>query len=97
MQNDATPRALHAIVRGRVQGVGFREWTRRRARALGCAGWVRNLDDGRSVEVLAEGPPEAITALLRLLRAGPPGSLVTRVDVDHPAATGEQAEFAVRR
>ena len=94
---EANTWALHAIIHGRVQGVGFRDWTRRRARALGCTGWVRNLADGHSVEVLAEGPAESMTMLLRLLRAGPPGSHVARVDVDHPAATGAHADFAVRR
>ena len=97
MQQDAKPAALHAIVHGRVQGVGFRDWTRRRARALGCTGWVRNLGDGRSVEVLAEGPSAAVEALLRLLRTGPPGSHVARVEVDRPAPTGAISDFTVLR
>lgn len=68
---------LTAFVRGRVQGVGFRWWTRARALELGLAGWAANLSDGR-VEVVAEGPRPRCEALLDLLRSGTaPG----RVDV----------------
>jgi acylphosphatase len=51
--------AVRALVRGQVQGVGFREATVRRARSVGVLGWVRNRDDG-AVEVHAEGPPAAV-------------------------------------
>jgi len=61
---------LTAFVRGRVQGVGFRWWTRARALELGLAGAATNLADGR-VEVVAEGPEEACRALLALLPGGP--------------------------
>jgi len=63
---------MTAWVRGHVQGVGFRWWTRSRARELGLLGWARNLDDGR-VEVVAEGPREACEALLEAL-SGPGGA-----------------------
>lgn len=64
---------LTATVKGRVQGVGFRWWTRARALELGLTGAATNLDDGR-VEVVAEGPRERCEALLAALRAGgPPG------------------------
>lgn len=78
MSTDRPARArLTAFVKGRVQGVGFRWWTRARALELGLVGSASNLADGR-VEVVAEGPPEQLQALLALLR-GPqaPG----RVDV----------------
>jgi acylphosphatase len=58
------------FVRGRVQGVGFRWWTRARALELGLAGFARNLDDGR-VEICAQGPPEAIEALRELIGEEP--------------------------
>ena len=61
-----------ASVSGRVQGVGFRAWTRVRARAHGLAGTARNLPDGR-VEVVAEGPRTSCEALLRELRTEGPG------------------------
>ncbi|GAA4074830.1 acylphosphatase [Nonomuraea soli] len=54
-------------MRGRVQGVGFRWWTRARALELGLAGWARNMPDGR-VEVVAEGPEDRCVKLLGLLR-----------------------------
>jgi acylphosphatase len=60
---------LTAFVKGRVQGVGFRWWTRARALELGLVGNATNLDDGR-VEVVAEGPREACEQLLVLLRGG---------------------------
>jgi acylphosphatase len=59
----AAPQRVTAWVRGHVQGVGFRWWTRCRARELNLVGWARNLDDGR-VEVLAEGPRDACERLL---------------------------------
>jgi acylphosphatase len=72
--------AITAYVHGRVQGVGFRYWASRRACALGLSGHARNLADG-SVEVYAEGPPEALRALAEALREGPVASRVERVDV----------------
>jgi len=60
---------LTVSVRGQVQGVGFRWWTRARALELGLVGWASNLDDGR-VEVVSEGPREACEALLALLGSG---------------------------
>ena len=62
-------RAL-VYVRGRVQGVGFRWWTRARALELGLVGHARNLPDGR-VEVCAQGDPGAVEALVELLREDP--------------------------
>ena len=61
---------LSALVKGRVQGVGFRWWTRARALELGLTGSATNLDDGR-VEVIAEGPRQACEALLAALPGGP--------------------------
>jgi acylphosphatase len=61
---------LTAFVKGQVQGVGFRWWTRARALELGLTGSATNLDDGR-VQVVAEGPREACEALLALLPGGP--------------------------
>ena len=60
---------LTAFVKGRVQGVGFRWWTRARALELDLVGSATNLDDGR-VQVVAEGPEPALRALLEQLRGG---------------------------
>jgi acylphosphatase len=89
------PARAHCFVEGRVQGVFFRDSTRRRARALGLAGWVRNLPDGR-VEVLAEGEREEVATLVAWLHDGPEFARVERVDATWDAATGEFADFAVR-
>ena len=79
---------LNAWVRGRVQGVGFRWWTRARALELGLVGSASNLDDGR-VEVVAEGTREACEALLEALRSeGTPGR-VELVVAQWSAARGE--------
>jgi len=72
---DAT---LRVVVAGRVQGVGFRWFVRRRARELGLAGWTENLPDG-TVLVVASGPASGLDRLLQALRDGPPGSRVDRV------------------
>jgi len=66
------------LVSGRVQGVFYRASTRNEAVRLGLAGSARNLDDGR-VEVIASGPDEALSALERWLRQGPPSARVENV------------------
>lgn len=88
--------ALRATVRGRVQGVFFRDSTRREATALGLSGWVRNLPDGR-VEAFAVGPRVACEALLAFLRAGPPRAQVTGVDVEWESPpSGHPSRFEIR-
>jgi acylphosphatase len=68
----------HVKVMGRVQGVGFREFTRTIAQRLGIAGWVRNSDDG-AVELAAAGNPSQIETLLAAVRRGPAGGNVQEV------------------
>jgi acylphosphatase len=75
------------ILHGRVQGVFFRDTTRRRAQTLGVAGWARNLPDG-TVEVVLEGDSEAVESLVRFCREGPRGADVDRVDVSEEEAAG---------
>ena len=67
------------VVKGRVQGVGFRWFVVRQAEVLGVVGWVRNQDDG-SVEVVASGPAEAIGQMEEALRQGPAGARVVHLD-----------------
>lgn len=67
---------IHAYVSGKVQGVFFRDHTRRRAIDLNLKGWVRNLADGR-VEVMALGEPFAIKSFLDWLKTGPPKAKVS--------------------
>ena len=64
---------LHAVIRGRVQGVSFRYYTTLRAGEIGVTGWVRNLADG-TVEVMAEGTRDQLTQLLTFFKSGTPWS-----------------------
>lgn len=89
------PVRLDAIVRGRVQGVGFRMYVVRRASERGVVGWVANGADG-SVRCVAEGPRAALDLLLDDLRRGPPGSAVAEVRSTWSAANGSFASFGVR-
>jgi acylphosphatase len=75
------------VVRGRVQGVFFRDSTRRRAESLGVTGWACNRADG-AVEVVAEGEPEAVEQLVAFLREGPRRAQVSGVDVNDEAPEG---------
>ena len=70
---------IHIFVSGRVQGVGFRYSTQRKARQLGLTGWVRNTPDGR-VEIRAEGPIDVVENFLQWCGEGPPGAAVTGVE-----------------
>lgn len=88
--------ALHAVVRGRVQRVGFRFFVERQARALGLKGWVRNGSDGITVEVLAEGPRAALESLVEDLKRGPRLAQVERVDATWIEPTGQFLSFALR-
>ena len=69
----------HVIIRGRVQGVGYRAWTEYTALERGLQGWVRNCRDG-NVEALFSGPAEAVAAMIEACRDGPPGARVDFVD-----------------
>ena len=79
--------ARRVVVHGSVQGVFFRETTRRRAASRGVAGWVRNCSDG-TVEAHFEGEPDAVDALVGFTREGPRGAEVEGVDVDDVAPEG---------
>jgi acylphosphatase len=86
---------LHAIVSGRVQGVGFRAFVEQTAANLGLVGWVRNRWNGE-VEVLAEGNRSTLDKLLAALWRGPTASRVTQVSAEWQPATGEFDWFFVR-
>ncbi|MEO0107989.1 MAG: acylphosphatase [candidate division WOR-3 bacterium] len=86
---------VQVYVKGRVQGVFFRDFTQQRAAELGVRGWVRNLADGR-VEVVAEGSQEAIQALLGALRCGPRAARVDELEVTWDKALGNLPGFEVR-
>ena len=78
---------MHFLVRGRVQGVGFRWFVHREASELELKGWVRNTEDG-DVEIVAAGDPEGLVELRGSLLKGPRGSRVDKV-IEHPLAESE--------
>lgn len=93
-------KAVHVLVSGAVQGVGYRQACRQRARALDLVGWVRNLPDGR-VEVFAQGDDDNVNRLLDWMWIGPPASRVVGVESDVVAPDPNLTDFfiqpAVRR
>jgi acylphosphatase len=80
------------VIRGRVQGIGFRAWAELTALELGVEGWVRNARDG-SVEALLSGPEEVVLTMIELCRNGPPGARVEAVDQREAGS----ADLALRR
>ncbi len=86
--------ARRFIVKGRVQGVGFRYFAQRAARQAGVAGTVRNLADG-TVEAIAEGAPTAVADFKAALEQGPSYGHVTQVDEISMQPTGRYSEFDV--
>ena len=88
------PKGVRATVRGKVQGVFFREATMDRAGELGVLGWVRNAEDG-TLRVHAEGPAAAVAELVAFLEEGPPAARVEAVEVE-PAKVEGHEQFAVR-
>jgi len=87
-----TVQTRHLLIRGLVQGVGFRHGLRRAALAAGATGWVRNRRDGR-VEAVVRGSPAQLAAVLDWARRGPPGARVDEL-VDADAAAGDDRAYA---
>jgi acylphosphatase len=75
------------VVHGHVQGVFFRDTTRREASRRGVAGWITNRPDG-AVEAVFEGPPDEVAAMVAFCESGPRGADVDRVDVDEEEPEG---------
>ncbi len=92
---DAAMARVAFVVRGRVQGVGYRYFAWREAGTLDLTGWVANEADG-TVHGVAEGPRPALTSFVERLEAGPPGAIVERVDTIWSTATGALTPFGVR-
>ncbi|MBI2144326.1 acylphosphatase [Candidatus Woesearchaeota archaeon] len=86
---------IHAIVKGKVQGVFYREFTRREAELLGISGFVRNLKD-ENVEIVAEGEEKHLKEFEKKFRKGPLMAFVTGIDVKEEQSTGEFEGFDIR-
>jgi acylphosphatase len=83
---------LHLIIRGRVQGVFYRDSMRREAWRLSVAGWVRNCSDG-TVEAMVQGEADAIDAIVHWARQGPRHARVDRVDAE--PGDGDYTSFEI--
>jgi len=92
--SDNPIQARRYIVRGRVQGVGFRWFVEREAHILGIAGWVRNNHDG-SVEVLAQGTRDQLSGLHSRLREGPRAARVDSVEVSDDSLVSGLSSFRI--
>jgi acylphosphatase len=88
-------KASRFLVSGVVQGVGYRFYTVRAARALGLSGFARNLPDGR-VEVVAAGPAEGLLQLRERLRSGPRGAVVSGLEESEADIDPAPSDFEVR-
>lgn len=86
---------IHAKVYGRVQGVAFREYTKREALRLGLSGWVKNLSEG-TVEVMFEGTEAQTDALISWLANGSPYSHVSRIEYNEEPPLGEANPFFIQ-
>jgi acylphosphatase len=91
MKDKAT---VHAVIRGRVQGVFFRMETKRAAERFGVSGWVKNLKDG-TVEAVFEGERERIDAILDWCKQGPPHAHVENLDLKWDEFRGEYQGFEI--
>lgn len=87
--------ARTAVVRGRVQGVGFRYSTRKLAASFGVQGWVRNQPDG-SVRIWAQGSADSVAQLMTFLHRGPGGASVTSVDAHEVDPDPDLTRFEIR-
>ena len=85
----------HIFIKGRVQGVFFRQGTYEKAVELGISGWVRNLPDGR-VEAVFEGEEEKINKIIQWAKEGPPIAKVEEVEIKWEKPTGEFDGFQIR-
>lgn len=90
-----SPEALHLYIEGRVQGVGYRYATQKKALALELTGWVRNLPDGR-VEVVIEGPKDLQEQLLSWCYEGPSFAKVLKIDVERESLDETSDSFFIR-
>jgi acylphosphatase len=88
-------RRVEIVVRGRVQGVFYRDSTRRKAMELGLVGTVRNLPDG-AVEIVAEGPAAALETLVQWCRLGPPAAEVRDASTVYCDPSGRYSDFSIR-
>lgn len=86
----------HVFITGRVQGVGFRYFTRTQAQEIGVKGWVRNLNDGR-VEAVFCGSSAQVEEIINRCKKGPPTGQVDHVDVEYIESGNTYKGFEIKR
>ncbi|MBI9046851.1 MAG: acylphosphatase [Anaerolineaceae bacterium] len=87
--------AVHMVVEGRVQGVGFRYYTLTEAKKLSLSGWVRNTWDGK-VEILVEGSQNLLQLFINRIRQGPSSSFVSDVKINWQEESGKFRNFDIK-
>jgi acylphosphatase len=87
--------SIYAVVHGRVQGVYFRAFVSEKANELGLCGFVRNLPDGESVAVHAEGEKKQLEILIGHLKMGPRSARVEKVDIEWSEYSGNHPRFSI--
>ena len=93
---------VHVIIKGFVQGIGFRYFLKQKADELGLAGWVRNLPAGRqgiqegNVEAVFEGREDSVEKAIAVCKEGPPFANVEHVTVERSEANGNLQEFTIK-
>ncbi len=96
MPDDSNLQRVHVVVKGRVQGVGFRAHVQYSARQIGVTGWVRNVGYD-TVEATGEGERAMLDRFVEAVKRGPIGAQVDESDVEWQNATGEWSDFQMRR
>lgn len=82
---------------GTVQGVGYRQWTRKLARQRNLEGWVKNHPDGQTVQAVVQGPVSTVERMIELMSMGPPGSRVDKIDVQWISLQNLPGQFEIQR
>jgi len=88
-------KTIHAVIRGRVQGVGFRFFVMREAASRDIKGFVRNMEGGEGVEVVASGDASAVAGFVGMLWTGPQGAEVTDVTTHHVETAPVYSDFTI--
>ncbi|HQE93548.1 MAG TPA: acylphosphatase [Anaerolineae bacterium] len=94
-EGDNAQTAVHIVVHGEVQGVGFRSFVQARALALNIGGWVRNCEEG-TVEIWAEGPHDTLQRLIQEVQRGPRHGLVSHLDIEWVPPQNTLGGFHIR-
>ncbi|WP_027340596.1 acylphosphatase [Halonatronum saccharophilum] len=88
-------KAIKVLIKGKIQGVGYRANTHQKATQLGITGYIRNTT-GSTIELVGEGEEESLNKLVDYLKVGPSGAEIEEIDVEWIEATGDHIRFAIK-